>query len=276
MTPTPDAPQTATDARATDGPRMGEVALVEQLSSGKVSARAQYARMFVGKPGLIALLLYELCMSWPSQACGAFGYMLRKKLYPRLMGACGRGCLFGRGVLLRSPGNIHFGDAVILDDLCVVDAKGDRSRITIGNQVLISRYGIVTCSDATLSFGDYCSIGPYCNFASKSFIEIGSYTSIGPGSQVIAGGHAFDDPDVPVVKQRRISKGIRIGSGCWLGAGVIVTDGSVIGDNCIIGAGAMVKGEIPPYSVAVGTPARVLYDRREKRTTAPTPAGPRT
>ena len=243
---------------------MNETPLVEQLSSGQVSARAQYERMFVGRPGLLPLLKYELCMSWPSQWSGAAGYLVRKKLYPRLMNRCGRGCLFGRGSMLRSPGRISFGDGVILDDLCVIDAKGDDSDITFGSQVLLSRYCIVTCNDATIRFGDFCSVGAYCNFASKSMLTVGSYTSIGPGSQIIAGGHAFDDPETPVVKQKRVSVGIAIGSGCWIGAGTVVMDGAVIGDNCIIGAGAVVKGTIPPYSVAVGTPARVLYDRREK------------
>jgi acetyltransferase-like isoleucine patch superfamily enzyme len=43
----------------------------------------------------------------------------------------------------------------------------------------------------------------------------------------------------------------------------VVTDGSRIGRDAIIGAGAVVVGEIPDYAIAVGTPAKVLRDRRE-------------
>jgi acetyltransferase-like isoleucine patch superfamily enzyme len=250
---------------------MNEQPLVQMLSEGKVSARAQYERMFVGRPGLVSLLKYELCMSWPSQMSGAVGYLARKKLFARLVRQCGRGCLFGRGVLLRSPGNISFGDAVILDDLVVVDAKGEGSAIELGNQVLVSRYGNLSCNQAVIRLGDFCSIGPNCYISSRSMLEIGSNTSIGPGSQIVASGHAFDDPHTPVVKQKRVSQGIRIGDGCWIGAGSIIMDGAVIGDNCIIGAGAVVKGEIPPYSVAVGMPAKVLYDRRDKAAAQPAP-----
>src|SRR5690606_31771009 len=106
------------------------------------------------------------------------------------------------------------------------------------------------------------SIGANCNFASKSFVEVGSNTSISPLCQLLAGGKVMNDLNTPVIKQQRTSLGIKVGSGCWLGTGTVVMDGSVIGDNCIIGAGAVVKGEIPPYSVAVGMPAKVLYDRR--------------
>ncbi len=243
---------------------MNEQPLVQMLSEGKVSARKQYERMFVGRPGLLSLLKYELCMSFPSQMPGAVGYLFRKKLYAKLLKHCGKGALFGRGVLLRSPGQISFGDGVILDDLVVVDAKGEGSAVELGSQVLISRYGNLSCNQAVLRIGDFCSVGPNCYISSRSTVEIGSNTSVGPGSQIIAGGHAFDDPHTPVVKQRRLSAGIRIGSGCWIGAGAIVMDGAVIGDNCIIGAGAVVRGEIPDYSVAVGMPAKVLYDRREK------------
>jgi maltose O-acetyltransferase len=51
---------------------------------------------------------------------------------------------------------------------------------------------------------------------------------------------------------------ISIGDGCWIGAGAIVLGGINIGASCIIGAGAVVTQDIPPYTVAVGNPARVI------------------
>jgi acetyltransferase-like isoleucine patch superfamily enzyme len=49
----------------------------------------------------------------------------------------------------------------------------------------------------------------------------------------------------------------------WLGAHVVVTDGSTVGRDAIIGAGAVVVGAIPDFAVAVGTPAKVIRDRRQ-------------
>jgi acetyltransferase-like isoleucine patch superfamily enzyme len=81
---------------------------------------------------------------------------------------------------------------------------------------------------------------------------------------VLGGAHGFDDPETPSILQDAPSLGISIGDGVWIGASTTILDGAIIGRNSVIGAGAMVRGEIPPYSMAVGVPARVLYDRRER------------
>ena len=51
---------------------------------------------------------------------------------------------------------------------------------------------------------------------------------------------------------------ITINNDAWLGAGVIVLQGVTIGEYAIVGAGAVVTKDIPPYSIAVGNPARVI------------------
>ena len=56
---------------------------------------------------------------------GALGLALRKTLYPLLLGACGRGVVFGQNVVLRHPHKIRIGDNVVIDDNCLLDAKGD-------------------------------------------------------------------------------------------------------------------------------------------------------
>ena len=65
------------------------------------------------------------------------------------------------------------------------------------------------------------------------------------------------------------SKGdVRIGSDVWIGARTTVLSGSEIGDGAIVGAGSLVAGEIPPYAIAVGSPARVVRYRFPDRVVA--------
>lgn len=57
-------------------------------------------------------------------------------------------------------------------------------------------------------------------------------------------------------------KGIVIEDDCWLGHGVIVLDRVIIGKGSVIGADSVVTSDIPPYSVAVGVPAKIIKDRQ--------------
>jgi acetyltransferase-like isoleucine patch superfamily enzyme len=53
-------------------------------------------------------------------------------------------------------------------------------------------------------------------------------------------------------------KPVTIGDGSWIGYGSVVLPGASIGDHVVIGANSVVTGEIPSYSVAVGSPAKVI------------------
>lgn len=68
--------------------------------------------------------------------------------------------------------------------------------------------------------------------------------------------------DSYVMNQLELTGGIHIGRGAWIGNNVIVIGGVEIGEKAIIGAGSVVTKSIPPYSIAVGNPARVIkrYD----------------
>lgn len=56
---------------------------------------------------------------------------------------------------------------------------------------------------------------------------------------------------------------VSIGENSFIGAGVVILPGTKIGKLCIIGAGAVVKGDIPDYSVVVGNPCRIISDTRQ-------------
>ena len=99
-----------------------------------MSARAKYQALVVGQPSLGALLRHELVTMAAQSMPGAAGLALRKALYPLLLGACGRNVVFGQHVVVRHPHKIRIGDNVVIDDNCLLDAKGEtNSGIEIGS-----------------------------------------------------------------------------------------------------------------------------------------------
>ena len=124
------------------------------------SASAKYARLIVGRPGIGALLKYEAVVLLAQSVPGALGLALRRILYPLLLGSCGRNVTFGQNVVLRHPHKIRIADDVVVDDNCLLDAKGDQNGgITIGRGVFIGRNTILSCKNGDISIGDGAVVG---------------------------------------------------------------------------------------------------------------------
>ena len=234
----------------------------DQLFDRSRSAREKYAALVVGQSGWGALAWHELVTKSAQWVPGALGLVLRKTLYPSLLGACGRNVVFGQNVVMRHPHKIRIGDNVVIDDNCLLDAKGDSNRgIAIGSGVFIGRNTILSCKNGDIDVEDGANIGFNCELFSASQVRIGRDTLLAAYCYVIGGDHDFSDPSLPVLGQGRTSRGVRIGAGAWLGAGAKVLDGVTIGDRAIIGAAAVVRGEVPEGAIAVGVPARVVGQR---------------
>lgn len=226
------------------------------------SPRAKYQELMVGQPGLWPLLRYELIMLAASRTPGALGLFLRSRLYPLLLGACGRNVFFGHGVTLRHPHKIRLGDNVVIDEGTVLDAKGRGNRgISIGSRVFIGRFSSVNTKDGDITLEDDVNVGTFCTIFSASQVVVGRGTLIAGYSYLIGGGHDFDRTDVAIREQGRPSKGIRIGPDSWIGAGVSVLDGVSVGRGVVVGANAVVTRDLPDFAVAAGTPAQVLRTR---------------
>ncbi len=234
----------------------------EQLFNAGTSARQKYAKLVVGRSGLGALVAYELVMLASQWVPGALGLALRKVLYPKLLGACGRNVVFGQNVVLRHPHKIRIADNVVVDDNCLLDAKGDtNSGIRIGSGVFIGRNTILSCKNGDIDLADGVNIGFNCEVFSASRVAIGAGTLLAAYTYVIGGDHDFSDPSKSILEQGRKSDGVSIGSGAWIGAGAKVLDGVTVGDTAIVGAGAVVTRDVPAQSVVVGIPAKVVSNR---------------
>ena len=123
--------------------------------------------------------------------------------------------------------------------------------------------------DARISFGTFFAhreasvgskayVGSYCVLGRA---RIGARTQIASHVQILSGRHQHsrdDSGQIQGADDRRDFVEVSIGADCWIGAGAIVM--ADVGDGSTIGAGAVVTNPIPPRSVAVGNPARVIRE----------------
>ena len=138
--------------------------------------------------------------------------------------------------------------------------------LSIGAHTTVA-LGAVVQGNVTL--GDHASVQAYTVLVGYGTpehptgqIRIGNDVRIAPHVMMIAANHVFDDPDRPIREQGLDRGPIVIEDDVWIGGRVNVTAGVTIGRGSVIGAGAVVTRDIPPYSVAVGVPAKVIKSRR--------------
>lgn len=231
------------------------------LEKGK-SPIAKYKELVIGLNDNLFLLKYELINIACSWIPGAFGVFLRSKLYPLIIKNTGRNVIFGSNVVIRHPRKIRIGNNVVIDDNCVLDAKGSSNRgIFIGENVFIGRNTILSCKNGDIEIRNNTNISFNCAIYSASSVEIEENVLVAAYTFFIGGGHTFTEKDKPVIEQESISKGIKIGKNSWIGADVSILDGVTIGKDVIIGAGAVVTKDIPNSSIAAGVPAKVIKNR---------------
>lgn len=107
--------------------------------------------------------------------------------------------------------------------------------IKVGKR-FFANFSLTVLDEAMVTFGDDCFVGP----------NVSIYTAC----------HSTD----PVERnsRREWARPVSVGHNCWIGGSVTILPGVSIGDNCTIGAGSVVTRDVPPNSVAVGNPARVI------------------
>jgi acetyltransferase-like isoleucine patch superfamily enzyme len=163
----------------------------------------------------------------------------RARIHWELMrrGAFARWPLHGNVLEAMRAGRLEIGQEALLEPDVWITAPGD-ARVRIGAGTFLNM-GVMVAAQDLVEIGDHCMLANGCFVSDAS--------------------HRYDDVEKPITWQGFDSKGpTRIGDNCWLGAHVVVTSGVSIGERCVIGAGSVVTRDIPPFSLAAGTPVRVL------------------
>ena len=193
----------------------------------------------------------------------ALGPNLRKLIYRSLFRRMGKSIYIQNGVELLGACNVEIGDGVHLFKGVRVDALGHlNNQITLKDGVSVERSVDIGALDNTHIFIDKGTfIGVGACIAGPGNVKIGKRCLIAAHSGIFANNHNYADPFNYIADQGVTRKGITIEDDCWLGHAVTVIDGITIGKGSVIGAGSVVTKDIPPYSIAVGTPARVIKSR---------------
>ena len=253
----------------TESERGNQTPFQAALTDARVSALQKYQDIVVGERGLGALLRYEFFTCGLAGVPGALGLWLRGRLYRYLLGHVGRNVVIGKNVTIRNPRRISIGDSVMIDDGCVLDAKGrDGSGITLRANVVIGRNTVLSCKGGSIDIGDNTNISVNCTVISESSVRIGANVLFAAYCYVIAGGnHGTDRTDVAVIQQDSFSKGgVVIEDNVWLGASVNVLDGVRIEHDAIAGAGSVVIRDVPAFTVVAGIPAKIIKSRSQSAT----------
>jgi acetyltransferase-like isoleucine patch superfamily enzyme len=205
----------------------------------------------------------------------AFGWMpsfLKAFIYRTFLGyRVGRGVKFGPGSVV-SGTDVELGDFVEIGALAVVQGRTIRmgAHSSIGTMSYVSCRVIEMGEDARIREQVYVggpqlpesrfSLGARTIVLQMAYINptkpviIGDDTGIGGHTLIFTHGawlNAFDGYPADY-------KPVTIGKSVWFPWRVFVMPGSVVGDGSVIGANSLVSGEIPPYSLAVGSPAKVI------------------
>ena len=109
---------------------------------------------------------------------------------------------------------------------------------------------------------DHVVVQAMCHIGCIDRVEIGEWSTMGARCYITDhthGGTSREELLLPPRKRPLVSRGpVKICKYVHLGEGVCVMPGVTIGDYSVIGAGAVVTRDIPPFSVAVGSPAKVI------------------
>lgn len=202
-----------------------------------------------------------LLMALFGWAPGLPGIALRSLAYRLMMRIDGFAAI-ERGVRLRHARHIRLGAGVYLDQGVYLHACPNGIEIGADSVVMhnaeLHVFNFRDLPHAFIKVGRGAFIGESVVIRGQGGVTIGDSVLIAPMAKILAVNHNFTDVTRPVLDQGITGQGIVIEDGAWIGAGAAILDGVRIGKGAVVGANAVVTWDVPAYTVAVGSPARVI------------------
>jgi len=131
--------------------------------------------------------------------------------------------------------------------------------------------GDVTLPEVALHIGARTIVNVGCYLSGEGGLRIGTEVLIGAHAKVLSAGHAIDEGDSIIARNRITRHAITIEDGAWIGAGAVVLEGVHIGRGAVVAAGAVLRQDVPAGMIAAGVPAKIIRARRQANTVAVKP-----
>ena len=158
---------------------------------------------------------------------------------------------FGSGTCISWPTGYVFGELWIhLGEDTLVGSHVTLSAGMVPGQQMVT--------DPVVRIGDRCLIGRGSAIVGHLSIDIGDDVFTGMNVYITDQNHGYEDLDMPIGTQLPSEEPVVIGADSWIGSGAVILPGARIGRHVVVGANSVVRGEIPDYSVVVGSPGRVV------------------
>ena len=193
-----------------------------------------------------------------------YAAQLRLEYYKTKFRAMGENVKIGKCVKIVNPEFISVGDNVTISDHVTLIARGEKG-ITLSDGVrLQDRVYLDTerVEEGYITVGKGVYIGTGTTLFGHRGLEIGDDCLLAQGINLTPYSHIFDDPSRIIYSQGGHCEKVTIGNDVYIGMGCKIMYSGNIGEGSVIGCGSTVVKPIPPYSVAVGTPARVIKERK--------------
>jgi acetyltransferase-like isoleucine patch superfamily enzyme len=151
------------------------------------------------------------------------------------------------------------------DVLCLADGVSiyAQTRLVLGDVAADESVGLRIGARTIVNVG--------CYLSGEGGLQIGEDVLIGPHAKLLSAGHAIDEGDAIIARNRITRARIVVEDGAWIGAGAIVLEGVTIGRGAVVAAGALVRQDVPAGMVAAGMPARLIRHRRGDAWEVPPP-----
>lgn len=142
-----------------------------------------------------------------------------------------------------------------------IDCRPGYGRMEIGRWVHVGDGNAIRCHEGSLRLGDKVVLGRNNVLNGYLDIEIGAATLLSDWIYICDFDHVTTDIHRPIKDQGIAKAPVRIGPDGWIGTKVSVLRGTRVGRGAVLGAHSVVRGDVPDFAVAVGSPARVVRDR---------------